>query len=561
MFPIADDGAAAGPSGLSDYLGIVRRRALLAIVVFAVVVGLGAAYTLRQPAVYSSSVKLGVRVPLDSTLLERDQSVDPARSLRNEIEFITSDAMATEVEKTLKNPASLSVEANEDADVVEIVARGEDPELVAKTANTYAQVYKRIRIDEVTQSNDLLTAEIEKLLFQTTNQINELNQPIADLDRVLAATPPGPQRDAIQLQRSSLLNSNQAQLESLISQQQSYRLQLDSISRRTEAIRNQGIRTLQEAGVPSEPEGPGFIRNLLLLSVLGAMFAFAAVLLAEHFDDSIKTTDTLRRVLDPVLGVIPQIASARSKDQSPVITLSQPHSAEAESYRSLRTSVQFIGMQQSIRIIQVTSPMAGEGKSMTASNLGVVLARAGDRVLLVSADLRRPSLEKNFGIDSSVGITSVLLGEVAATDAIVPVPEMPGLYVLPTGVLPPNPSELLAWQRTEDLIRTLGENFNMVIVDSPPVVPITDALVSARFCDATIVVARSGRTSRRRLHQCIELLQLVEANVVGSVLNGATAEDDTSKYGYSYDYRAGSGPRSKDKSDRASPDATPMVSA
>lgn len=532
MLPFSDEAGSSAPSGLGDYLVILRRRKVLAISVIVLVIAFAVVYTVRQDPIYQSSVTLAIRTPLDGTSPADDRSTDPNRALRNEIEFISSDVMSAEVEKRIADPASVKVEAADEADVITITATGTDPKLVAATANEFAAAYKRLRIAEVLSANAKSATELDKLLMDVGGQINEINKPIAAIDLQIAGMAPGPELEDLRTQRASLVNSSQARIEALVAQQTSYRSERAAIDRQSQVIRSQGIRTLQEASVPDEPIGPSLVNNLIIAGVVGVVLAAAAVLLAEYFDDSVKAQADLDRIVHPVLSAIPLVRKYRPGEVVPVVSITAPLSPEAEAYRSLRTSVKSIGLQRAMRIVQITSPMPGEGKSITAANLAVVMARAGDRVLVVSADLRRPRVESYLGIESKHGLTSVLVGDVSIADALVPSDDVPGLFVLPTGGLPPNPSELLAWQRTQELIERLADEFSVVIIDSPPILPVTDALVSSRFCDATIVVARAGATPRRRLRRAVELLGMVEATVAGSVLTNASSREDYVGDGY-----------------------------
>jgi non-specific protein-tyrosine kinase len=204
---------------------------------------------------------------------------------------------------------------------------------------------------------------------------------------------------------------------------------------------------------------------------------------------------------------------------------------------SLRTSLQFLGLDRPLKIIQITSASAGEGKTTTIANLGVVLARAGQRVVIVSCDLRVPRVHLFFDQSNEVGFTSVLLGQCPLSAAIQPVAGQPGLVVLPSGPPPPNPAELLSTPRASEVLRSIASNCDVVLVDSPPTLPVADARVLSRAVDATLVVARAGKTSRRSLGRAIEVLREVGAPLVGTVLNGLQQRHgDTYSIAYGYGY-------------------------
>jgi non-specific protein-tyrosine kinase len=250
------------------------------------------------------------------------------------------------------------------------------------------------------------------------------------------------------------------------------------------------------------------------------------------------------------------------------VTITEPSSPAAEAYRSLRTAVQFIGLDQTIRAIQVTSPNSSEGKTTTLANLAVALSRAGQRVIVASCDLRRPRIHEFLGLADKdalkplgedllgpldeefvgqpdtnhfgeLGLTSVLVGRVPLAEGIEEalrvVPGEESLALLPAGPAPPNPSELLSSKRTAELFDLLKAKCDVLLVDSPPVLPVTDALVLAKLVDATILVGTADRTTRKEIHRSVELLHQVDAPLVGTVLNGVNPEA-TYGYGAGYGY-------------------------
>jgi capsular exopolysaccharide synthesis family protein len=226
--------------------------------------------------------------------------------------------------------------------------------------------------------------------------------------------------------------------------------------------------------------------------------------------------------------------------------MTDPTSPAAESYRSLRTSLQFARQEGHLRCIVVTSPGAAEGKTATLANLGVVFAQTGERVVLVSCDLRRPRIGAFLGLDERVGLTNVLLGQQRLEQVVLRVPDFDQLSLLPAGPVPPNPAELLNSGRMEDVFATLREHFDLVLIDSPPVLPVTDAAILSRYADATLVLVAAGQTRRGDLHRAVEKLNQVRATILGIVLNKVskqTGRNYGSSYGYSYKpYRAEASP-------------------
>ena len=234
-----------------------------------------------------------------------------------------------------------------------------------------------------------------------------------------------------------------------------------------------------------------------------------------------------------MLGLVPALGSWRDKTKPRVVSLTDPTSPAAEAYRAIRTSIQFLGLDRPSQTLQVTSPNAAEGKTATVANLGVALAWSGQRVIILGCDLRRPRIHEFFGLSNEVGFTSVLLGQVSLEDACQRVPGLGRLAVLASGPLPINPAEALASRHTTDLLAEARNKADMVLLDCPPVLPVTDAAVLSARADATILVGSAGETTGRVLARAIEVLTQVGAPVVGTVLNAVKSQDS---YGYADRY-------------------------
>lgn len=234
-----------------------------------------------------------------------------------------------------------------------------------------------------------------------------------------------------------------------------------------------------------------------------------------------------------------------------LITAKNPFSAPAEQYRKIRTNIEFSSAGKKIKSIVVTSPGPAEGKSTTASNLSVVFANAGNRVLLIDAVLRKPSVELSFGVEHVNGLSNYLTESSSLTDSYLDEPEkekfyltrghsqivsrlsetdIENLYLMPSGPPPPNPSELLGSQRSRELVDILSESFDLVIFDMPLVVTVTDAQIIAAYVDGTILVVRERKTRKRAILEAKKLLDMVQAKIIGIVYNGKKQEDDEYSY-------------------------------
>ncbi len=264
-------------------------------------------------------------------------------------------------------------------------------------------------------------------------------------------------------------------------------------------------------------------------------------MLRDRLDDRIRTKAELERVAGglPTLGLIPTVAEWKDRKNPFLIAAEHAKSPPAEAYRGLRTSIQFIGLEHSIRTLQITSPAAADGKTTTSANLAVTMAQSGQNVVLVSCDLRRPRIHEFFGIPNEVGFTSVLVGDATLEDALVGLPAFGRLTILPSGPIPPNPSELLGSKKAGDVFALLAQAADLVIIDSPPVLPVTDAAVLAGTVDAVVLVAAARRTTRKDLARSVEVLSRVHAPLAGLVLNGASEADTYVYYRYGDQYGYG----------------------
>ena len=320
-------------------------------------------------------------------------------------------------------------------------------------------------------------------------------------------------------------------------QQDLFRSKLDELQVAA-ALRSGGAQLVTPAVAPTTPVRPTPRRNAAVALAVGLMLGVGLAFLREYLDDSLRGKDDVERAAPgvPVLGLIPEIKSWKDPKSALLVSMTDPHSRGAEAYHRLRTSVHFLGLDRSIKIVQVTSPSQGEGKSTTVANLAVGLARAGRRVVLVEGDLRRPRIHDFFGLDHNVGVTSILLGDANMAQAMQQVPDVPRLYLLASGPVPPNPSEMLASERTGEVLRSLADLADFVLIDCPPVLPVTDATVLAHRVDATLLVVNGGITKQAQLRLAVELLGQVEAPLAGVMINRVK---DVAAYGYASGYGAG----------------------
>lgn len=292
---------------------------------------------------------------------------------------------------------------------------------------------------------------------------------------------------------------------------------------------------IRPATSPTLPTSPKVAQNLALGLLLGLLLGAGQAILRSVLDQSVSSEKDVAQVTDlPVLG---QVVALEDDGNGPALVMeADPHSLRAEAYRRLRTNLQFLGLGEGQRAIVVTASVPGEGKSTTSINLASTLASAGDRVLLIDADLRRPTVAKNLMLEGSVGLTTILIGEARLEDVVQPL-ELSSLEVLASGPIPPNPAELLGFDAMRQLLAEATARYDIVIIDSPPLLPVTDAAVLAQITNGALVVASSGTVRRPELASALASLEQVDARVLGVVLNKVRAKAND-QYGYRYNYQS-----------------------
>jgi capsular exopolysaccharide synthesis family protein len=229
-----------------------------------------------------------------------------------------------------------------------------------------------------------------------------------------------------------------------------------------------------------------------------------------------------------------RLSITSSKESVELITQSRPQSQMAESYRALRTSLLLTSLGAPPKVILITSALPQEGKTTTSLNCGIVLAQKGSRVLLVDADLRRPSIHKALGMGPRTGLSNVLTGGATVQQATVRSTVLPTLFVLPAGTPPPNPAELLASANMGDILTQLREQYDHIVIDTPPTLSVTDAVIMSTRADAVVLVIRSGQTTRQALRRARDILARVNAKVAGVLLNAADLTSPDYYYYYEY---------------------------
>lgn len=286
----------------------------------------------------------------------------------------------------------------------------------------------------------------------------------------------------------------------------------------------------QRASLPAEPVSPKSARNLAIGLAFGLLLGIAIALVRDLLDNTVKARETLEETTG--VGLVGNIPLDRARRKEAAIAFNSDNSPIAEAFRKLRTNLQFLSVDNPPRVIVVTSSMPSEGKSTTAINIALALAEAEHNVVLVDGDMRRPTLHRYLDLVGSVGFSSVLSGRATLSEVLQPT-RFPGLTVLSSGPNPPNPSELLGSLAAKRLMSELRERFDYVIVDSSPLVAVTDAAILAADSDGVFIMARYGQTKRDQLLHAVGNLADVGAPLVGAVLT-MTPERGQGVYNYGY---------------------------
>lgn len=383
-------------------------------------------------------------------------------------------------------------------------------------------------VKALTQEINALGSQIRTVLKNTVAslqaQLNKLHNVIGGFDEKINALP-DTERALAGLMRSSEVTN----------QIYTFLLQKHEEARIAKAATIGNIRIIDLAVTPKSPIKPRVRLNLLLGMVAGLLLALGMAFFLEFIDDSLKSIDEVERVIrKPVYGIIPRIPDYRKEPEAarPVsanlVTHYSPKSPISEAFRTLRTNIHFADPDQQLTSLLITSAGPSEGKSTIVSNLALTFANTGRRTLLLDCDLRKPNVHNIFETQRDPGLTNVLMKESSWKDVLRET-KIPNLYMIPSGPIPPNPTEMVGSQGMKDLIEQFKTEFDLILLDSPPVVAVTDAAILSVVVDATLLVVELGRSRASGVNRALDLLEKVKANLMGIITNNISS-------GYKYDY-------------------------
>ena len=299
------------------------------------------------------------------------------------------------------------------------------------------------------------------------------------------------------------------------------------------------IQILDQAELPTKPYKPNKRLNLLLASVVGLFLGVGLAFFFEYLDNTVKTPEDVEQLIRlPSFGMVPEISNERRRRLEkgvsyPVelITFGHPKSMLSEAYRNIRTSLLLSSPEKPPKRVAITSPNPSEGKTTTAINTAIALSQTGAQVLVIDSDMRKPRIHKIFAVENGAGLSSFLSGQ-GELDSIVKKTNVPNLYYIPSGPIPPNPSELLGSNLFKNMMESLEERFDHIVLDSPPVLGFADSMILSTLVDGVILVISGGKTPRETLQRAKEILAQVNAKILGVVINRVNIH--RSDYGYYY---------------------------
>lgn len=527
---------------LQDYVEILRRRwmTILAILVIAGAAAVAATFT--REVTYQAQAEVLLRTSSTNQLFPSASEAGNrlVRQSSAEITFMRTDsyliAAAEELGRSAPVEIALVADRNvDDTGRIRFTAIDEDPIRAADAAQTYAQAYINTR-------NEADIGDLERQLSEATveqeslsAQLEALRGPVDEVDAAIADTTDPEQLSTLATQRlliMSQLGADLGRLEADLSQAGSLANELES------ALADVSDSTMtaivsSAASVPTSPISPGWLQNLLVALAVGIVLGIGAALLREALDTRMHSDDDIEALLGaPVMGHVAKMAK-KDADAGLVIKQKRPDRGALEAYRKIRSSVMFLQSQTDLTLLQVTSPIQGNGKTTVSTNLAVAFAQQRQSVLLIDADMRRPAIHKRFGDSGERGLSAVLGETVTLAEAIRPDRLTGAISILPAGERPVNPSELLGSEAFNRLCKIASTEFDIVIIDSPPLLPVTDARLIASVADAVILVVDPESNRKRELTESVDFLHQARATVAGAVVNRVS---EASTYGYNYTY-------------------------
>lgn len=495
---------ARSPADLRWYLAIARRHKLLIALVAGLTVAATAVFTIQQTPLYTSEGKVLVKDVGVNNAYYKPVSAD----MPTERALASSETVARQVKQDINSPepaadllSGLTVTVEQDATVLDFDYTATSPRLSQQLAQAFANGYIEYR-------NQAATKVMQQQMQPLQDELGQLNHDIPKLEASISKTDV---TDTSYAGMSAQLTNDMSRASYLTQQLVPFKQALTTVD---------GGDIVQDAPLPTSPSSPDLGRSLLLAIIVGLILGIGAALVRERLDDRLRGgRDLDERIGAPILATVPRVPGWKRRSNTVLIARTAPKGAIAESYRTLRTNLQFLAKDQRLQVLAVTSPTAGQGKTTTVANLAVTLAQAGLRVIAVSCDLRKPRLHHFFDLGNSTGLSDLLAGRLSLPRSSAQPFDIDLLRVIASGPTPSNPAELLNSQAMHDLLGELRRYADFVLLDLPPVLAVSDPMVVAPMADGVLIVADANLTSKGAASHTREQLELVGAKIVGCVLN------------------------------------------
>ncbi len=511
---------------LKHYFRVFRNKWWFLLLMTVIFAAIGFAYSQTAAPVYRASATLLI----DSSAASNNEGLGDLRA--DEVRAYTYSQLIVQrsvIEETIETlnlstgvgqlRSQITANPIPGTQLIRITVERDNPQTAAVVANTLGETF-------IKQFAEIQSANYAQLR-------DDLNQQLEELDSLIQET-----NEDIQDLRSSTDPDDIAERNRLQNIQAQYRQSFATVFQSYEQVRlsefnsTTNVAISEEAIVPGAPVWPQTRLIMIVATVTGLILAAVIVLFQDYLDDSIKSAEFIQNHFD--LPVIAQIGHFDAKQQ-PLVTYHHPRSPSAEAFRNMRMNLKYLAVDHNLKTILVTSANESEGKSTVAANLAIVLARGGQETILLDGDLRLPKVNRLFKLSNNRGFSEVFIDNNLSFEEVIQKSQIEGLSILTSGSPPPNPSELLDTKRAREIVSNLAEQTDIVVIDSPPLLAVTDAVALSQYVDGVILMVRVASTKAGMLKTAIERLRRVDANLLGILMididGKAAAYDD---YYFSY---------------------------
>ncbi|MBF0120528.1 MAG: polysaccharide biosynthesis tyrosine autokinase, partial [Desulfobacterales bacterium] len=474
-------------------------------------------------------------------------------------QVVNAEAARVEAETRYKQAAALRGSPGKFDSIPEVIKN----ELIKEINTMEVELYKKMsEFSKKYGSNHpqmiAIESELKTLMSRKQQEIERVINSLYNEYRVTLAKEMS-LKESLGTQKKESLSLNEKAIEYMVLQRETesaremYNLLIKRFKETTmtEDMKTGNIRIVDKAEVPENPIKPKKKRNIVLSVFIGLFFGIGLAFFFEYLDNTIKIPEDIKNHLKiPYLGPVPYLdidegTSETASERPELITFHSPKSTASEAYRGIRTGILFSSAGSEPRVILVSSAGPQEGKTLTSTNLAITMAQSGNKVVIIDCDLRRPKVHKMFNLSRDIGMTNVLVGN-KKIDEVVLQTGIPNLSMIPSGPIPPNPSEILGSNRMKDILELLKEKFDKVIVDTPPITAVTDAVILSKAVDGVVLVVRANDTIREIAKNGVDQILSVGGHLLGAILNGVDiGKDSYYYYQYYYYYYGEDGERKK----------------